>query len=335
MEPSPSPALDDVLFYVWRAGHEREAAAACGVDTVAWRLDANLWRGLVRARHGKLKRTRLHWACEKGLLPRVIELLEWKSDIEAADEEGWAPLHFASSWGHLEVVRELVRRGAKVGAKNKNSSTPLHSASFHGLVEVARLLLDSGADIEAKGGGIGGTPLYTASQAGKLEVVQLLVARGAVVDARTVSGSTPLTMASEKGYTPVVRALLAAGADVRARNNQYRTALHWASLYGRTEALRELLKSHDAELNAQDAFGNSPLMDTCAKGHLMAATALIDAGADVNLLTNAGLSALSIAEARVEADGEEQEDESEEVPTEAQKAEHEQLVALLKASGAT
>ena len=62
---------------------------------------------------------------------------------------------------------------------------------------------------------------------------------------------------------------------------------------------------------------------------------MIGAGADVSLLNNAGLSALGIAEARVEADGEEREDESEEAPTEAQKAEHEQLVALLKAHGAT
>ena len=291
------PELHDLLFYVARAGHEREAEAACGVDTVAWRLDANLWRGLVRARHGELKQTRLHWACEKGLLPRVIELLEWKTDIEAADEEDATPLHLASGWGRLEVVRELVRRGAKVGAKTKNGDTPLHDASFYGNVEVARLLLDSGADIEAKGGGIECTPLYQASEKGKLEVVQLLVARGAVVDARAEDGWTSLMKASEKGHAPVVRALLAAGADVRARNNHNRTALHWASYHGRTEALRELLKSHDAELNAQDDDGDSPLMDACTKGHLMAATALIAFGADVNLLNNAGRSPLAYARA--------------------------------------
>ena len=288
------PALHDLLFYVARAGHEREAEAACGVDTVAWRLDANLWRGLVRARHGKLKRTRLHWACEKGLLPRVIELLEWKSDIEAADEKGRTPLHLASTKGHLEVVRELVRRGAKVGAKAKNGSTPLHWASFDGHIEVARLLLDSGADIEAKGGGIECTPLYFASQEGKLNVVQLLIDRGAVVDARAAGGDTPLTIASEKGHAPVVRALLVAGADVRARtNHDNRTALHWASLHGRTEALRELLKSHDAELNAQDDDGDTPLMKACVKGHLLTATALIGHGADVNLRDKAGKSAPS------------------------------------------
>ena len=139
------------------------------------------------------------------------------------------------------------------------------------------------------------TPLYQASEKGKLEVVQLLVARGAVVDARTEGGWTSLMVTSEKGHAPVVRALLAAGADIRARNNRSCTALHIASHFGRTEALRELLKSHDAELNAQDNDGGTPLMKACAKGHLMAAMLLIAFGADVNLLDNAGWSPLAYA----------------------------------------
>ena len=236
--------------------------------------------------------------------------------------------------GRLEVVRELVCRGAKVGAKTKNGSTPLHLASLYGHVEVARLLLDSGADKEAKCN-IGVSPLYQASQEGKLEVMQLLAVSGAVLDARSNMGCTPLMVASAKGHAPVVRALLAAGADVRARTNRSCTALHWASYYGHTEALRELLKSHDAELNAQDADGFTPLMYACAEGHLLAATTLIDAGADLSLLNHAGDSALGSAEARVEADGEEREDGDEEAPTVAQKAENEQLVAMLKARGAT
>ena len=325
--------LDGVLAYVAREGYWREAGMAFGVNSVAWRLDVELRWVTVRTRHGKWRQTRLHWACWTGLLPRVIELLEWKSDIEAADKNGNTPLHLASRKGHLEVVRELVRRGAKVGAKTKIGSTPLHDASFNGHVEVARLLLDSGADIEAKGN-ISSTPLYQASQEGKLEVVQLLVARGAVVDTRIVSGGTPLMVASAKGHAPVVRALLAAGADVRARNNRSWTALHMASLYGRTEALRELLKSDEAELNAQDAFGTSPLMDACAKGHLMAATLLIGHGADVNVLNHAGESALHLAKHLVTRDAAPPAAGAE-ARTAAQLEEHKQVVALLKAHGAT
>ena len=317
------PKLDDVVCYLALAGYVREAEAASGVNSDVWRRDEQLRWVTVKARHGKWRRTRLHWACERGLLPRVIELLEWKSGIEAADVEGRTPLHLASEGGHLEVVRELVRRGAKIGAEGNNGSTPLHRASFFGHAEVARLLLDSGADIEAKCN-MGFTPLHDASQEGKLEVVQLLVARGAVVDARNASSATPLMIASFWSHAPVVRALLAAGADVRARDGRNYTALHWANYNGRTEAMCELLKCHDAELDAQNDFGYTPLMYACVNGCLMAATALIDAGADVNLLSHAGESALCLTERIV----------AELTPAAAQRDEHRAVVALLRVHGA-
>ena len=321
------PKLDDVVCYLALAGYVREAEAASGINSDVWRRDVQLRWVTVKARHGKYKQTRLHWACLKGLLPRVIELLEWKSDIEAVDDGGHTPLHLASLNGHLEVVRELLRRGAKVGAKDNYGSTPLHEASFWGHVEVASLLLDSGADIEAKGGGFECTPLCNASESGRLEVVQLLVARGADVDSRMFFGLTPLIRASQGGYAPVVRALLAAGAKVRACANGNLTSLHIRSCLAKTEALRELLKSHDVAVDALDCCSRTPLMHACENGLLMAATLLIAHGADVNLLNRAGRSALRLAERLVARDADLK-------PAAAQRYEHRAVVALLRAHGA-
>ena len=110
--------------------------------------------------------------------------------------------------------------------------------------------------------------------------------------------------------------------------------MHFASYSGRFEALRELLKSHDAELNAQDDNGDMPLMYACANGNLMAATALIGAGADVDLLNHAGWSALRHAERLVTRDAVPPAAGAE-APTAAQLEEHRRVVALLKAHGAT
>ena len=52
------------------------------------------------------------------------------------------------------------------------------------------------------------------------------------------------------------------------------------------------------------------------------------------MLNHAGVSALDLAESCVEEDGEKADEDGADPPTEAQKAEHEQLVALLKARGA-
>jgi hypothetical protein len=112
-------------------------------------------------------------------------------------------------------------------------------------------------------------------------------------------------MAGEKGHATVVRELLQHGADANAHDNSGWTALHWASSNGRAEVMRELLKRHDANVNAQNNGGITPLMCACDKGHLMAATILIAAGADLALLNNSGESALRIAEQLVGDDEEE------------------------------
>jgi ankyrin repeat protein len=326
-------ALDDVLQYVALAGYVHDAACAFGLCKDFWLNDVQLRWALKDARHGEDKMTRLMWACERGYLPRVRELLAWESDLHAVDADGWTPLHFASASGHLAVVRELVGRGAKLEAKAKNGNTSLHYASIHGRLDVVRFLLDVGADIEAKS--IDGcTPLYLSSQEGKLEVVRELLARCADVNARHNNGGTALMTASQQGHAAVVRELLARGADVSASSIRGRTALYAASFSGRCEVLRELLKRDGVDANAQSNDGCTPLMAACGDGHLAAATLLIDSGANLALLSNHGWSALRCAEQRVAQDAEPPE-EDEEPPTAAQRKEHRNLVALLKARGAT
>jgi ankyrin repeat protein len=149
-----------------------------------------------------------------------------------------------------------------------------------------------------------------------------------------------------QGHAVIVRELLARGADVNARDNHGRSALHAASYNGRAEAMRELLKRHDVDINAQDGVGDTPLIDACAQSHLMAATFLIGAGADLALVNNAGRSALFHAEHRVRQDVHAPAAPPAAPPaagaapppavvTEAQRAEHKALVAVLKAHGAT
>ncbi len=162
--------------------------------------------------------------------------------------------------------------------------------------------------------------------------MHLLLARGASVDARTDDGSTSLIVASEAGHLDVVRELLARGADANARSNDGFTALHQAGWKGHAEVVRELL-SRGAAVNAQADNGATPLILACEEGRLAAATVLLDASADLALLSNAGWSALRCAEQCVALDAAPPA-EGAAPPTAAQSCEHKALVALLKARGA-
>jgi ankyrin repeat protein len=132
----------------------------------------------------------------------------------------------------------------------------------------------------------------------------------------------------------VMRKLLKAGADVARRDNDGSTPLHYACFGGDATIIRELLaKGADKEAVVVD--GRTPLIFACKHGHLAAATLLIvEHGAAINHLDNAGQSALWWAKRRIEQDDEEP-DEGEEPPTAAQRAEHKKLVKFLEKRGAT
>ena len=323
--PVPGPGLDDCLYYLVRAGYAREAGRACGVTSVSWRLDANLWRALAWRRHGPAQRSRLHWACMRGLLPRVVELLEWGSDIEAEDAEGLRPLHLASVHGCLAVARELLSRGARVGAATATGRTPLHEASAWGRVEVARLLIDGGADVEARCGATL-TPLHVACVEGRAAAAQFLVVHGgADVEARAGNGATALVFAAQVGHEAVLRALLAAGAVVGARREDGLTALHCASQRNNEAELAALLEHANAadvalldnrgrsardiartgairakldfaagadDINAVDSLGDSQLQRASRCGDLQLVRELVRRGARVAAETAGGRTAL-------------------------------------------
>lgn len=67
-----------------------------------------------------------------------------------------------------------------------------------------------------------------------------------------------------------------------------------AAYLNATDAVH-LLLDHGAEVNAQDASGNTALMGTCFKGYAEVADLLISKGADVNLRNGDGATALAFA----------------------------------------
>lgn len=92
----------------------------------------------------------------------------------------------------------------------------------------------------------------------------------------------------------LLRTLLAGGANLEAQDAQGNTALHWAALNGDDALVRELLK-RGAHVNATNHHGATPLI--YAVGNLDSVKALINRGAAVNRASTFGTSPL-IAAAR-------------------------------------
>ena len=172
--------------------------------------------------------------------------------------------------------------------------------------------------------GDGRTVLISAAARGHLDVLNALLTRGADPNVKDKRGYTALSHAVEAMYEDVIDALLnrpdldtnsqglnnrpvllayvwrddkarvekllARGANVNAQDADGDTALHGAAQSGNVEIARILLDK-GANLNAKNRQGGTPLMWAAVYGHEDAAELLLSRGADSSLKDNDGVTA--------------------------------------------
>lgn len=176
-------------------------------------------------------------------------------------------LHLAAAAGNFEAVSKLIRLGALVEPRDTSNATPLHRAAQHGHVTCIDVLIQNGAKVDAASD-FGLTPLHLAASNNRINAINALITQHhAQIDSPAESGETPLHGAALCGHTAAIKALIQHGADVNRQNNYGSTPLHLAA-------------SKDPEF--------------AQKNHVEALKALTTAGANVELLTKKGETALEI-----------------------------------------
>src|SRR5882762_5811543 len=127
-------------------------------------------------------------------------------------------------------------------------------------------------------------------QAGSVEGILDAVRRGADVNARDKGGETALSYATSielgsERAKECVRCLIRLGARVSEEKPEggLGTSVHRAAAHGYTESLKELLSADGkVSLNTFDDMSRTPLICAVDDGHLVEASLLLEAGADVN-----------------------------------------------------
>lgn len=109
-------------------------------------------------------------------------------------------------------------------------------------------------------------------------------------------GVTPLMVAAGEGKLRVVEKLLRDGAQVNAADSDGITALHYAATGRDLKVVQALLRA-GADINARTKANGTPLMSSLGSPYSSKeiALALINAGADVNIVDTDGETALWIA----------------------------------------
>lgn len=198
-------------------------------------------------------------------------LLRAGADVAAID------MYAAVKSGQVELAHVLAERGASVSVRDEHRQTPLHIAAENNDVRMTRLLLEAGADIDDAGAKME-SPLHSAAEYGSFAVVSALLAAGADPNLRDDHGSPPILVAASYGNVAIVKAMLDLGVDVNVANDNGWTPLHHAS----KTIMVDMMVEAGAEMEARDLNGQTPLSISSGNSSHEAVRALISHGADVN-----------------------------------------------------
>ncbi len=263
--------------------------------------------------------TALHWAAERGDSAMAAFLLGRKASVTATTRVGaFTPLHVAAQGGHAPVVRALLRGGADAGATTTDGITTLHLAAMGGSAEVIRTLAKAGAPVNATDAAWGQTPLMVAAARGRTDAVRALLALGAdhAVRARTMDplasaamdrkakaarDATLQRLRAEQGqaqnpnWQPDARQVQLAVQAAREVERQAADAAALATAAAATAAEEARLAAQggpglDDDNPAYNELlglqgGHSALLLAAREAQVEAAEALLDGGADVNLVS--------------------------------------------------
>ena len=277
-------------------------------------------------------RTALMYAAEHGREERVAELLKAGADPSVADKKGKTASDYAPNARVVDLIDdEILKRGgntpALVAERDKKRATRALFEALHqnDTLEIPALikagadpygsrqgmnamtysinyqqasstavLIAAGVDVN-KPDANGESPLYTAFKLGRARTFAALLKNGASPDVTGADGESLLHTAISRSAGEFARLLIENKADITTLNKKGETPVSAAVFAGGQAEIITALAKAGANLNEQDAEGNTLLMRSLRYQRDQTSWALIEGGADVTIKNAKGESALDIS----------------------------------------
>ena len=282
---------DTVLMAAARAGNPEAITALLGHDAA------------VNAKDALAQQTALMWAVRSNHAAAAQALLEHGADVNARTRMGKAPerrLPLAGGGpGNGSHGTGIVRGGwPERGVQDAipGGMSPLLYAARDGRLDSARLLVAAKADVhQTEANGI--APLLMAITNDHVEVARFLLDQGGGVNTADWWGRTPLWAAVElrnrdmgrggehdidRGAAlDMIKTLIERGANVNARTKEYSPIRRWVAPLN--------------DISWVDFTGQTPFLRAALSGDITVMRLLLEKGADPNIPTFAGTTALMAA----------------------------------------
>lgn len=138
------------------------------------------------------------------------------------------------------------------------------------------------------------SPLHAAVETGNLEIAAYLLEHGAKTNIRDFEKLTPMMMMDSDATPEMFDLLLRYGAKINLLDKEKNNILHHAAENNVSAELMRRLATYGLNINATNKEGKTALMIAAENGYVETAKALIESGADVNVRTRDGRTALSL-----------------------------------------
>ena len=238
-----------------------------------------------------------------GSVADVKRLLDQGLNPNAATKSGGTTALMAAA-PDAEKMKLLIDRGANVNARAQTRFSALMvAAQYQESTAAINLLLDRGATVAAPAEGapvFNANPFFLAAYAGNAAVLKRLRDAGAKIDEPMTligtSRTTPLLGAYKFGDTDVARTLFELGTPLEFADGNGITMLGRAALNNEV-AMAKALIDRGANVNVVDKQGMTPLLWAASMdfGDPAMIELLLKSGANVDAKNKDGLTALELA----------------------------------------
>lgn len=309
-----NPRLKDVYVQILARKTPQQIVAWCSTNRYFRSICTDdFWRRLILARWGYLeesitKSPRLEYRIryEQDLADlinyvdepdKLQQIINRGIDLNLANNFSVAPLLYAIYVDSLKTVKLFLEAAADPNTIDyRGGDSALSKSINRGSLDISKLLLEYGADPNLANQD-GSTPLINAIWHYNTTIIPDLLLAGADVNLKDNQGVTALMMAVGAGQSIVAHLLISEGADLNAADNQGNNALHYLAKRNSwvvEDDTAKLLLAADIDINKTNNLGRTPLHLAILSKKRNLIQSLIDAGADLNIPDNTGVTPLDM-----------------------------------------